>query len=106
MNKNDLTHFDDEGKTKMVDISNRQITDRKATVSGRVYFSKEVHNLISSNGITKGNVIEIARIASIMGAKKTSELIPLCHPISISDCDVYIKLENDGIFLDPECSSS
>jgi len=94
-----LTHIDDQGKSQMVDISARQITERVATVSGRVYFSKEVHELIVSNKVSKGNVIETARIASIMATKKTSELIPLCHPLSITGSDISITLEDDGVLI-------
>ena len=83
-----LTHINAEGTAQMVDVTDRAVTHRSAVVAGKVLVSSEVRELIASNAVSKGNVLEIARIASIMGAKKTPELIPLCHPIAISCMDV------------------
>jgi cyclic pyranopterin phosphate synthase len=80
-----LTHLDAQGQAQIVDITDRDVTHRTARVTGRVLISQAVVDLIAANGISKGNVLEIARIAGIMGAKKTSELIPLCHPIAITE---------------------
>ena len=92
-----LTHLDQNGQAQIVDITDRAITHRTARVSGRVCISREVYQLISSNGISKGNVLEIARIAGIMGAKKTPELIPLCHPIAITGVEIALILLEDAI---------
>ena len=92
-----LTHLDQHGQAQIVDITDRAITNRVARVSGRVEISQEVFQLISSNGIAKGNVLEIARIAGIMGAKKTPELIPLCHPIAITGLEIGLTLQERAI---------
>ena len=92
-----LTHLDQNGQAQIVDITDRAITHRAARVSGRVLISEQVFRLIESNGIAKGNVLEIARIAAIMGAKKTSELIPLCHPIAITGLEIALTLQAGSI---------
>ena len=92
-----LTHINQDGQAHIVDITDRAVTHRAARVSGRVSISSEVYRLISSDGISKGNVLEIARIAGIMGAKKTPELIPLCHPISITGVEISLILHEDAI---------
>ncbi len=92
-----LTHLDSEGQAQIVDITDRAATFRTARVTGRVLISQTVVELIEKNGISKGNVLEIARIAGIMGAKKTSELIPLCHPIAITGVDLQLVLADGAI---------
>ena len=97
-----LTHINAEGTAQMVDVTDRAVTHRSAVVAGKVLVSSEVRELIASNAVSKGNVLEIARIAAIMGAKKTPELIPLCHPIAISGMDVRLELVADGIEISAE----
>ena len=92
-----LTHLDSQGQAQIVDITDREMTPRTARVLGRVLISETVVDLIQKNGISKGNVLEIARIAGIMGAKKTSELIPLCHPIAITGVDIQLVLADGAI---------
>jgi cyclic pyranopterin phosphate synthase len=92
-----LTHLNEHGQAHMVDVSNRSETNRMATASGKVLLSKEVLALISSGTTPKGDVLSTARIAGIMGAKKTSELIPLCHPISLASVNVDIEVVEDGV---------
>ena len=92
-----LTHLDESGAARIVDITDRDVTHRTARVTGRVLISQTVVELIEKNGISKGNVLEIARIAGIMGAKKTSELIPLCHPIAITGVDLKVVLGDGAI---------
>ena len=94
-----LTHINDHGEAHMVDVSDRAETTRTATASGKVLLTKEVLALIASGSTPKGDVLATARIAGIMGAKKTSELIPLCHPISISSVNVDIKVVEDGVSI-------
>lgn len=94
-----LTHINDQGEAHMVDVSDRAETVRTATASGKVLLTKEVLGLIVSGTTPKGDVISTARIAGIMGAKKTPELIPLCHPIAISSVNVDIKVVDDGVAI-------
>ncbi len=94
-----LTHINDHGEAHMVDVSDRAETTRTATASGKVLLTKEVLALIASGSTPKGDVLATARIAGIMGAKKTSELIPLCHPIAISSVNVEIKVVEDGVSI-------
>jgi cyclic pyranopterin phosphate synthase len=94
-----LTHLNEHGEAHMVDVSNRRETNRVATASGKVLLSKEALALISSGTTPKGDVLSTARIAGIMGAKKTSELIPLCHPISLASVNVDIEVVEDGVVI-------
>ena len=89
-----LTHVNSEGKAEMVDISGKTETLRTATASAEVFVSKEVFNRIKRNTIEKGDVLAIAKFAGIQAAKKTYELIPLCHNIPISKVNVDIKLNS------------
>lgn len=94
-----LTHINEHGEAHMVDVSDRAETTRTATASGKVLLTNEVLGLIASGSTTKGDVLATARIAGIMGAKKTPELIPLCHPIAISSINVDIKIVEDGVSI-------
>lgn len=80
----DLTHFDEEGASRMVDVGGKAVTARVAVAESCVTMKPETRKLILDRGISKGDVLEIARIAGIMATKKTSDLIPLCHPLSIN----------------------
>ena len=79
-----LTHFDAEGRAHMVDVSDKEVTDRMAVARGQVKMSAETLQIIQEGRAKKGDVLGVARLAGIMGAKKTSELIPLCHPLPIT----------------------
>ncbi|MFA7327493.1 MAG: cyclic pyranopterin monophosphate synthase MoaC [Candidatus Kapaibacterium sp.] len=92
-----LTHVNTEGKAEMVDVSTKGETLRTAIAYGEIRISNDIYNAIKNNEIKKGDVLTLAKIAGIMGAKKTSELIPLCHNIFISKLDVELKLEKDKI---------
>ena len=87
-----LSHLDEHGKARMVDVGDKPVTRREAVSRGRVFMRKETLDLILSGGMPKGDVFAAARIAGIMAAKKTHELIPLCHPIPISHCSVDFKV--------------
>lgn len=89
--KNKLTHVSSDGQAKMVDIGDKPDSTRIAVAEGFVYMNEETLQLIMDNSLKKGDVIGTARIAGIMGAKKTSELIPLCHPLMVSKIDVTIE---------------
>ena len=99
MSEERLTHLNEKGEANMVDVSAREVTTRIATASGRVSLSSEVLNLIANNQTPKGDVLATSRIAGIMGAKKTSELIPLCHPIAIHKVEVELKIESDSVSI-------
>lgn len=88
-----LTHFTTEGEAHMVDVGEKSVTSREATVEGHISMEKETLALIMEGGHKKGDVLGIARVAGIMGAKKTSDLIPLCHPLMITK--VNLELEPD-----------
>jgi len=86
-----LTHSDEVGKARMVDVTAKSVTERVAVAKARVLMKKETLALVLANEMKKGDVLGVARIAGIMAAKKTSDLIPLCHPISITSIDVIFK---------------
>ncbi len=88
-----FTHFDDMGNARMVDVGGKTPSRRTAVAAGRVYVNQETFDLIRSGGVKKGDVLAIAQIAGIMGAKRTSELIPLCHPIAFDSSDVQVRLD-------------
>lgn len=90
-----LTHIDSEGKAKMVDISGKSATAREAIARGFVLMKQETLQLIHDKNVPKGDVIATARIAGIMAAKKTGELIPLCHPLNLSSVAVEITIEEE-----------
>ena len=92
----DLTHFDDNGNAHMVDISDKQNSFRTAKAACSIQMSLETLKIISDGSAKKGDVLNVARIAGIQGAKKTSELIPLCHPISLTKINLDLNL-NDKI---------
>ena len=87
---NSLTHFDRKGNAHMVDVSSKANTDRVAIAKGTVRMKRETFNIMTAGKAKKGDVLSIARIAGIMGCKKTSELIPLCHPISLSNVKINL----------------
>ncbi len=91
---NELSHINSEGKAEMVDVSSKEDTVRTAEASAEVFVSEEVFTKIKNNEIAKGDVLAIAKFAGIQAAKKTSELIPLCHNIQISKVNVDLKLND------------
>jgi len=90
-----LTHFDEQGASRMVDISNKEITDRIAVAQAKVIMKPETFQLIIDKKIQKGDVLEVARVAGIMAAKQTSALIPMCHPINLTS--VKIDYTNNSV---------
>lgn len=83
-----LTHIDERGKARMVDVTAKAATEREAVAKGRVLMKKETLDLILANEVKKGDVLGVARVAGIMAAKKTGEMIPLCHPLNITSVTV------------------
>lgn len=94
-----LTHVDDAGKAKMVDVGGKKEQNRIAKASGFIKMSDKAIALIKENSNKKGDVLRIAEIAGIQGGKKTSELIPLCHPLLINKIDISANLHKDGVEL-------
>ena len=90
----DLTHFDDNGNAQMVDISDKQNSFRTAKAACSIQMSLETLKIIANGNSKKGDVLNVARIAGIQGAKRTSELIPLCHPISLTKINLDLTLNN------------
>ena len=90
-----LTHFDKDGRVNMVDVSDKKITDRTAIAAGKVRMKHDTLDLVKSGTAKKGDVIGVAEIAGIMGAKRTSDLIPLCHPLPISGAKVEISIDEN-----------
>ena len=101
-----LSHYDETGKIKMVDVSAKETTARRAVATGKVLMAERTLEILRENTNPKGNPLEIARIAGIMGAKKTSELIPLCHQINLSKVEITAEIEKDAIFLTAEAKTS
>ena len=88
-----FTHFDKEGKARMVDVSDKAETERTATAKGSVIMQPSTLALIKEGGVKKGDVLSVARLAGIMGAKKTPDLIPLCHPLALPSVQVDLTLD-------------
>ena len=94
----DFTHFNDQGRAKMVDVGDKPETVRTAVAAGRVTVNENTFTLIKNGGMKKGDVLTVAQIAGVMGAKRTPELIPMCHPLPIQKCSVDYELdETNGI---------
>lgn len=91
-----LTHFTPEGEAHMVDVGDKKTTAREATAEGFISMEPSTLSLILEGGHKKGDVLGIARVAGIMAAKKTSDLIPLCHPLPLTHLDVELKAEQDN----------
>ena len=92
-----FTHFDEQGRAAMVDVSGKDVTARTATASGRVLVSAEVVALLRGAGVPKGDTLAVARLAGIMGAKQTPTLIPLCHPLALSSVTVDLVVGDDSV---------
>ena len=92
-----LTHVDETGAARMVDVSEKAVTVRVATAAGRVTVSPEVVALLRGSGVPKGDAVAVARIAGIAGAKRTPDLVPLCHPIALHGVTVDIEVTDDAV---------
>lgn len=91
------THIDNDGNAVMVDVSGKTATARTAVAEGRILVSEAVMRAVREGTASKGNVLGVAQVAGIMGAKKTPDIIPLCHPLPLSNCRVLLELEEDAI---------
>ncbi len=101
-----LSHVDDEGHIKMVDTSDKVSTVRHALASARVLMTEETIAAVKEHRTPKGDPLEAARLAGIMAAKRTAELIPLCHPLPLTHVDVQARLEDFGVSLESEVSTN
>lgn len=96
----ELTHINEEGRARMVDVSTKKETLREAVAFSRVYMKRETLESIREGTIKKGDVLSVAQVAGIMGAKNTSHIIPMCHPIFISGCDLSFKMNFEMCCID------
>jgi cyclic pyranopterin monophosphate synthase len=94
-----FTHLDDSGAARMVDVSGKDVTARSATASGRVLVSPAVVRALRGDGVPKGDALGVARVAGIMAAKRTPDLIPLCHPLSISAVTLDLDVQDSGVAI-------
>ena len=99
----DFTHFNDAGDPHMVDVGDKSVTTRRAVASGQITMANQTLVMIRDGGHKKGDVIQVAQLAGIMAAKKTPDLIPLCHPLSLSHVSVDITLIENGLEITAEC---
>src|SRR5258708_742399 len=101
----ELTHIDEHGRAKMVDTSEKEITTRRAIASARVLMSAATVSAIRDHTTPKGDPLETARLAGIVAAKRTAELIPLCHSLPLTHVDVRAELHEDGVHLEAEVTT-
>jgi cyclic pyranopterin monophosphate synthase len=94
-----LTHVDEHGAARMVDVSAKDVSPRTATASGRVLVAPRVVALLRGDGVPKGDALGVARVAGIMAAKRTPDLVPLCHPLAISGVQVDLEVEDDAVAI-------
>ena len=92
-----LTHVDASGNARMVDVSQKRVTIREATASGRLRTTSEVIELLRQNGLPKGDALAVARVAGIAGAKRTPDLVPLCHPVALHAVTVELDVRDDSV---------
>ncbi|MEP3115106.1 cyclic pyranopterin monophosphate synthase MoaC [Nisaea sp.] len=100
----ELTHFDERGNAAMVDVGDKEITERIATAAGTVTMAPATMKLIVDGGVKKGDVLSVARLAGIMGAKKTPDLIPLCHPLALTSVKVELTCDTDSNAVEIEAT--
>src|SRR5581483_5219393 len=95
----EFTHLDESGAARMVDVSAKDVSVRTATARGRVLVTPQVIALLRDGSLPKGDALAVARIAGIMAAKRTPDLVPLCHPIALHGVDVSLTVEDDGVTI-------
>ena len=105
-NMNDFTHFNEEGRAKMVDVGEKPESRRTAIAAARVLVSPETFALIKSGGMKKGDVLTVAQVAGVMGAKRTPDLIPMCHPVIVDGIDLSLRLNEEAYSVEIEATVS
>ena len=96
----EFTHFNEQGRAKMVNVGEKPLTQRIALAAGRVLVNEETFRLIRSGGMKKGDVLTVAQIAGVMGAKRTADLIPMCHPILMDGIDLTLSLDESRLSVE------
>lgn len=99
----EFTHFDEQGNARMVDVSEKEITHRVAVAEGTISVSREVMDAIKGNKVKKGDVLTVSQVAGIMGTKRTSDLIPMCHPLSLTNASVVFEVDEDACEIKAIC---
>lgn len=99
----DFTHFDEKGSAVMVDVTAKKTTERSAAAAGRIQVNRDVFTRIQNGSVEKGDVLGTARIAGIMAAKRTFELVPLCHMLALTKCTVDFQFYPDSLEIEAEC---
>ncbi|MBQ6366876.1 MAG: cyclic pyranopterin monophosphate synthase MoaC [Oscillospiraceae bacterium] len=102
----DFTHFNDQGRARMVNVGEKPVSNRTAVAAGSVLVNKETFRLIQTGGMKKGDVLVTAQIAGIMGAKRTSEVIPMCHPVPVNGIDLTLTLNEEKCAVEITASVS
>ena len=102
----DFTHFNDQGRAKMVDVGEKSPTRRTATAAARVLVNENTFALIRSGGMKKGDVLTVAQVAGVMGAKRTPDLIPMCHPILMDGIDLSLRLDEQRCAVEIQATVS
>ena len=98
-----LTHFNEEGRARMVDVSAKNITVRTARAGGKIFMRSDTLELVRTGGIKKGDVLAVAQVAGIMAAKRTSDVIPMCHPLQLTGVNISFLFEEVGIAVETFC---
>ena len=102
----DFTHFDERGGARMVNVGEKRDTKRVAVAAGRVRVNRTTFDLIRTGGVKKGDVLTVARVAGIMAAKRTPELIPMCHPVAITGVEMDLRLNEEDLAVDITAETS
>lgn len=101
----EFTHFDENGNANMVDVSYKDITKRIATATGTIFMNREAMDAVIGKKIKKGDVLTVAQVAGIMGTKKTSEIIPMCHPISLTNAKIEFDVDEKSSSIKASCTA-
>lgn len=104
--KKEFTHFNAQGRARMVDVGEKNKTCRKAVAAARVLVNEETFSLIKTGGVKKGDVLTVAQVAGIMGAKRTPDLLPMCHPVLLDGVDLQIVLNEESLSLEIQAAIS
>ena len=102
----DFTHFNEQGRAKMVDVGEKPVTTRTAVAAARVLVNRDTFERIRTGGMKKGDVLTVAQVAGVMGAKRTPDLIPMCHPILIDGIDLELHLDEERCSVEIEATVS
>lgn len=102
----EFTHFNDQGRAKMVDVGEKPLSRRTAIAAGRVLVNRETFQKIKTGGMKKGDVLTVAQIAGVMGAKRTPDLIPMCHPILLDGINLQLQLDEENLAVEIQATVS